>query len=194
MGVIVPVKCMTIGDAILANWLTRYQNIVYPSSVKYSPLEPLSEKDPALTLEPSPTAATTETTRFDLRYLIFYNSSTTSLAVKVLRVIGILHIYVNIEIATYYYKLYASIEKTTNFSTFTTLWGETVIASYSRGSNPTSGWYDEYSFDFYAYTNAVINPGEAAILRLRGTSYATAIVNNSIGLKTSNTKIFILIG
>jgi hypothetical protein len=150
---------------------------------------PLLTTDPAQKLEPAPSGAATETQRF-VRYIILSYASTPRTVLAVINLLGTAHIYVDTPASTYYYRYYAKLVKTSDFSTFTDVTTESTVMSYSRGAATTAGWYDDGTFNAVLRAKASLDAGEALLLVVRGTSWASGTVNNSIGINTSNFKVF----
>ena len=150
---------------------------------------PLLTSDPALKLEPTPTAATSETTRFT-RYILLAYASTPRTFLCSLAFSGTGHIYVRTLTATYYYRMYAKLAKTSDFSTFTDVTSEVTLMNYSRGAASADGWYDEGTISGVLNAKASLNAGEALLLVLRGTSWTSATCESSTGINTTNLRIY----
>ena len=150
---------------------------------------PLLTSDPALKLEPTPTAETRETTRFT-RYILLAYASTPRTFLCSLAFSGTGHIYVRLLTGTYYYKMYAKLMKTSDFRTFTDITGEVTLMNYSRGAADTDGWYDEGEITGVLNAKVNMDAGEALLLVLRGTSWSNFFYETSTGINTTNLRIY----
>jgi hypothetical protein len=150
---------------------------------------PLLTADPGELLEPTPSAVTTETTRFTRYVVLGYASSPrTFLACAFFKGTG--HIFVDyLANATYYYRYYAKLVKTSDFATFTDASSEATIMNYSRANASTAGWYDEGSISGALTAKVQLNAGEALLLQVRGASWGSGNVSTSIGIKTANFRV-----
>jgi len=156
---------------------------------------PLYASDPAQTYEPSYSSTETETERFK-RYILLYATPIARVFLLHLHVFGTGHIYVDTGATTFYYKLYAKLVKTSNFTTFTDLFAEEVAMNYNCAGKGAAGWYDEGTISWGKNIAVSLNANEYLLLQLRGTSWASSTAvpsNSSIGLKSTNTKIYGLI-
>jgi hypothetical protein len=150
---------------------------------------PLRTTDPAQKLEPSAGTQTTETTRFT-RYVLLSGTPVARTYYVYLRILGTGHIGVGtVSGATYYYRLYAKLAKTQNFSSFTDITAETTILSYSRGPASAVSWLDEGTISGTIAALCTLNAGEALLLVLRGTSWCSVSDYSSIGINTTNLRI-----
>jgi hypothetical protein len=145
--------------------------------------------DPAETLEPATQQVTTETTSFTRYILLAFAPIPRTILANIL-IKGTGHIYVDTIGATYYYKYYGKLAKTSNFSTFTDVTSETTLMNYSRSSASTAGWFDEGTISGTIIGKAQLNAGEALLLAIRGTSWASTTASTSTGLKTTNFKVY----
>jgi len=150
---------------------------------------PLLRSDPGEILEPETGTQTTETTRFTRRILLGYASSPRTFPAFVF-IQGTGHIYVYTTITTYYYRYYAKLVKTNDFTTFTDVSSEITIMNYSRANATTAGWYDEGVASGTLYAKVSLNAGEALLLQVRGTSWSdVSTASSSIGIKTANFRV-----
>ena len=145
---------------------------------------PLLRSDPGELLEPQPSTANAETTRFTKHILLGYASSQrTILACIFFRGTG--HIYIgSLAGQTYNYRYYAKLVKTNDFATFTDASSEATIMNYSCKGASTAGWYDDGSVNGTLCAKVSLNAGEALLLQVRGTSWSGDV--DSIGIKTAN--------
>jgi len=150
---------------------------------------PRSLADPSQALEPTPGTQTAETTRFT-RYVLLAYASSARTVLAAAAIAGTGHIYVDVASITYYYRMYAKLAKTADFSTFTDVTTETTIMTYSRGSATAAGWYDEGAIAGSVRAKVALDAGEALLLALRGTSWNTSGYKSSIGIKSTNLKVF----
>ena len=170
--------------------ITTTTNAIYINPL--ADFAPLGSADPSLKLEPTPGNETAETTRFTRYILLAYTSQPKNVFVTV-GIGGIGHIYVDsVTGPTHYYKAYAKLVKTKDFTTFTDVTGEVTIMNYSRGSVSTAGWYDEGTIGGSLRAKTLLND-EALLLLLRGTSWVSGTVKSSIGINSTNLKVFAVV-
>jgi len=174
-------------DPALGSPWIEVPNVVPRYPAPWANFYPLLSSDPASKLEPAPTAATAETTRFT-RYILLYATPITRTFIIHLLLDYEVHRYVDTLTGTYYYKYYGKLVKTTDFSTFTDVTTEVNFANISHSEYGTAGWYDGYAGNFRITNLVTLNAGEFLLLSIRGTSYST-IGNNSIGLYSTKAAI-----
>lgn len=172
--------------------ITSTVNVTYISAL--SDFVGLLTNDPTEKLEPSYQKTTTETTFFT-RYVLLAFAPTQKMVLASIRFLGTGHVYIDaLSGTTYYYKLYAKLTKTADFSTFTDVTPEVQIMNYTNGGSNTAGWYDYGSISGVLTGKAQLNAGEVLLLTIRGTSYvASNQCNTAIGLNTSNFKLYPLV-
>ena len=177
----------------ITNILISSVNITTTTNAIYiNPLvdfAPLGSADPSIKLEPPPGTETTETTRFTRYILLAYTSQAKNIFVAV-GIGGIGHIYVDSVVnSTFYYKAYAKLVKTKDFTTFTDVTSEVTIMNYSRNNASSEGWYDDGYIGGSLRAKTLLND-EALLLVIRGTSWGSGAVKSSIGINSTNLKVF----
>jgi len=101
----------------------------------------------------------------------------------------LLRIYVDSDTGTYYYNTYLTLEKTTDFSTFTTILAETTIDTYSRSQVAIGAWRSEHLARALVTVDQILN-NEVLVLKIRKTAYSNVTGGvSSHGFRSVTAKI-----
>ena len=145
-------------------------------------------------LEPPIGTQTVETVRYSIFIPLFKAVDTTSFIIRVI-IGGIARVFVDIAAGiTYNYKVYAKLQKTADYTTFTDLTPEGTAMNYSRAHHTSPTWVDDGPIRWDSGEVSVsLAKNEVLGLRLRGTSWASSAYRNGNGIRGNNLRLSIYI-